>query len=78
MTSSTKILVNMVINFVDKTLLPILDTKIIETARVIEQWSQLKKFVNESNGCVTGGKVEKYGGEGAASIVTPQIPRLTI
>jgi hypothetical protein len=48
MTNELKIFANMIINFIDKTLLPILDNKIPEAIKVLDQWSQLKNFVNET------------------------------
>jgi hypothetical protein len=48
-----------VIDFVDNTLLPILDAKVPEIARVLDQWAELRKIVNEGSGGAEVLKVEK-------------------
>jgi hypothetical protein len=79
MTSSSKILANMVINFVDKTLLPILNTAIPEMEKVLDQWNELKKFINEDSGSsMQVPTSEKLGLHDTHSTYTPQTPTLTL
>jgi hypothetical protein len=48
MSNCIKIFGNIIINFVDQMFLPILNYKLAETIKVIDQWNQLKVFINEN------------------------------
>lgn len=45
MSNSIKQFANLIISFIDKTFLPLLDSKLVETSKAMDQWSQLKNFL---------------------------------
>lgn len=44
-----KQMVNLLTGFVDKNLVPLIESKIPENMRVIEQWGRLKSFLSEGD-----------------------------
>jgi hypothetical protein len=62
----------MIINFVEKTFIPILNNKIPETVKVLEQWNQFKNFIHDSEN-VDMKKTEKFINELQQNINTHKI-----
>jgi hypothetical protein len=45
MSNSIKQFANIMISFIDKTFMPLIDSKLTEAAKALDQWVQLKNFI---------------------------------
>lgn len=49
MSNSIKQFANILITFIDKTLMPLIDSKIGDATKALDQWVQLKNFIYDSD-----------------------------
>lgn len=62
MSNPGKQLCNLLISFIDKNFMPILDTRVIEVAKALSKWNSLKNYI-QANDISEPWKLERYIGE---------------
>lgn len=73
MSNSIKAFAGIITSFIDRTFLPILDTKIPEAIKAMDQWGQFKAFINETE-TIDIWKVEKLiAGFTSHSLAPPKL-----